>query len=179
MENRIILVDEMDREVGTEEKLAAHQKPMLHRAFSVFLYDDSGDETMLLLQQRAIGKYHSGGLWANACCSHPAASETVLDAAVRRLREELGITGVCLKEIASFIYFHQFKENLFEFEYDHVLVGRYSGAIEANKEEIEQVKWVTVSELQNELSFFGDTKYAPWFPMASSFVLNWLLVHAR
>ena len=180
MEDRIILVDEQDQEIGSEEKLAAHRTPMLHRAFSIFLYDDDGPETRVLLQQRALDKYHSGGLWANSCCSHPRVGEVLEEATVRRLEEELGVTGVRLREVGSFVYFHRFREDLYEFEYDHVFIGRYAGDVTPNPEEIAQVRWFTVPELQDELTEDsgrpeGQKKFAPWFPMAAAYALHKLI----
>ncbi|MBQ3301101.1 MAG: isopentenyl-diphosphate Delta-isomerase, partial [Eggerthellaceae bacterium] len=138
--DRIILVDEQDREVGSEEKLTAHRTPLLHRAFSIFLYDDTGEEPRLLLQQRAYGKYHSGGLWANSCCSHPRVGEVLAEATVRRLQEELGVAGVALTEVGSFVYCHKFRDDLYEHEFDHVFVGRYAGPVKPNPEEIARVE---------------------------------------
>ncbi len=170
-EDRIILVDGEDREIGSAEKTAAHRTPMLHRAFSIFLYDDTGDEPKLLLQQRAFGKYHSGGLWANTCCSHPRVSETLEEAAIRRLAEELGVEGISLTEIGSFIYMHRFQDDLYEHEFDHVFVGRWSGEVHPDPEEIHQVQWVPVSVIQKKLD---DPSLAPWFPKAVSLVIHYL-----
>ena len=169
-----MLVDELDRETGSAEKLEAHRVPLLHRAFSVFLYDDSGEETRILLQQRAFGKYHSGGLWANACCSHPRAGEPLETAVVRRLEEELGVTGCSPEEVGSFLYFHPFAEDLCEFEYDHVFVCRYAGEVRPDPEEIAQVEWVTEKRLREELKGPERGRFAFWFPIAASYVLSWL-----
>ncbi|MBR0373401.1 MAG: isopentenyl-diphosphate Delta-isomerase [Mogibacterium sp.] len=152
--DRIILVDEQDREVGSEEKLTAHRTPLLHRAFSIFLYDDTGEEPRLLLQQRAYGKYHSGGLWANSCCSHPRVGEVLAEATVRRLQEELGVAGVALTEVGSFVYCHKFRDDLYEHEFDHVFVGRYAGPVKPNPEEIARVEWVPVSRLRKDLQSY-------------------------
>ncbi|MFT4022708.1 MAG: isopentenyl-diphosphate Delta-isomerase [Flavihumibacter sp.] len=111
---QVVLVDNDDREVGTMEKMEAHRQAKLHRAFSVFIFDSRG---RMLLQQRAFGKYHSGGLWTNACCSHPFPGEAVEDAARRRLKEELGFT-VPLTHLFSFIYKAPFDNGLTEHEYD-------------------------------------------------------------
>lgn len=179
MDDRIILVDGQDREIGSEEKLTAHRTPMLHRAFSIFLYDDSGEEPMILLQQRAFDKYHSGGLWANSCCSHPRVSEPLEKAAARRLEEELGVTGVPLTEIGSFVYFHRFRDDLYEYEYDHVFVGPYSGEVLPDSKEIARVRWMPVSELKEELGLCGAphparSQFAPWFHKAAACALDWL-----
>ena len=119
---QVQLVDLFDRPCGSAEKLAAHRQPLLHRAFSVFLYH----EDALLLQQRAWQKYHCGGLWANTCCSHPQPGEALPAAAHRRLREELAI-DCPLTEIGSFVYYHPFANGLYEYEYDHIFVGSWHG----------------------------------------------------
>ena len=121
----LILVDLDDREIGTMDKAEAHRLGRLHRAFSVFIVDCD----RMLIQQRNRGKYHSGGLWANACCSHPRHGETLPEATERRLREELGISCE-LRELFDFVYFSRYVDDLFEYEYDHVFVGEYSGFIE-------------------------------------------------
>ena len=126
-DNELILVDVFDREIGCIPKETAHRHPYLHRAFSIFLYH----EQKLLLQKRAAEKYHSGGLWANACCSHPRWGEKLAEACQRRLQEELGI--VCpLQELTSFVYLHQFGPKLYEYEYDHILLGQYAGPLQVN-----------------------------------------------
>ncbi len=168
MMDQLIMVDAFDKVIGGMEKMEAHRKPVLHRAFSVFLYRDN----QLLLQKRAEEKYHSGGLWANSCCSHPRVGETVLAAAQRRLPEELGCTA-SLTEIGSFVYFHRFAEDLFEYEYDHVLVGQYDGSITPNPQEIAQVKWMDVTELAAGL-LIEPEQYCPWFRTAAPMVLRWL-----
>lgn len=170
MEQKLIWVDLMDREVGYGEKLETHQKNILHRAFSVFLYFDG----KILIQQREKHKYHSGGLWANSCCSHPRQGEEILAAADRRMEEELGIPrGTCkLREIDSFIYFQQY-DGLGEYEFDHVIVGEYRGAVLPNYEEIEGVRWVTYEQLSEELMEYPD-HFAAWFLIAAPKVLKWL-----
>ena len=121
--DNLILVDVFDNPIGTADKRRAHTVPLLHRAFSVFLINDRGE---LLLQKRASGKYHSGGLWANACCSHPRVGEESIPSAEARLMEELGVTCP-LREIGCFVYLHRFHDALYEYEYDHVLIGRHCG----------------------------------------------------
>ena len=165
MEN-IILVDTADRPVGICEKLEAHAKPMLHRAFSIFLYSDG----QMLLQGRNRNKYHSGGLWANACCSHPRAGETLEEAASRRLREELGIQAP-LTELFSFLYFAQFSKHLFEYEYDHVFLGKYSGTPDFNPDEAEEMRWVQFSQLRRELVEHPEA-FSVWFLSAAPRVLD-------
>ncbi|HSU49504.1 MAG TPA: isopentenyl-diphosphate Delta-isomerase, partial [Segetibacter sp.] len=119
----VILVNELDEQIGKMEKMEAHSKGLLHRAFSVFIFNDQGE---MLLQQRAVSKYHSGGLWTNACCSHPRPEEATEDAALRRLQEELGFT-VSLAKIFDFRYNASFTNGLTEHEFDHVFVGTYNG----------------------------------------------------
>ena len=120
----VILVNEQDEQTGTIEKMEAHRKALLHRAFSVFIFNGKGE---MLLQQRAMGKYHSPGLWTNACCSHPRPGEEVETAAFRRLKEEMGIE-TSLKKIFDFIYRTEFDNGLTEYEFDHVYIGTYPGA---------------------------------------------------
>lgn len=166
MEDRLILVDSLDRPISSEYKMNAHLKPLLHRAFSVFLV--SGDR--ILIQRRALHKYHSGGLWANSCCSHPRLGEELMDAVPRRLMEEL---GVCcpVKEIGSFVYFHRFNENLYEYEYDHVLIGHYEGEIRPNPDEIAQTLWVDSAWLEQDLREHPEI-YSVWFHTACPMVLK-------
>ena len=148
-ENRelVVLVDEHDRETGTMEKMQAHRLGELHRAFSVFLFDPTG---RVLLQRRAAGKYHSPGLWTNACCSHPRPGESVADAAMRRVKEELG-TSVRPEVQFSFRYRASFDNGLHENELDHVLFAEASGTCEPDPSEVQAIRWVTVGELTNEL----------------------------
>ena len=120
--NKLILVDENDLPLGTAEKMEAHEKGLLHRAFSVFIFNAQGK---MLLQQRAINKYHSGGLWTNACCSHPYFEEETLVAAEKRLQEEMGFVSE-LKELFSFIYKAPFENGLTEHELDHVMIGYFN-----------------------------------------------------
>lgn len=165
----LILVDIRDRPTGTAGKAQAHAAPLLHRAFSVFLINDTGE---LLLQQRAPGKYHSGGLWANACCSHPRQGEATVPSAEARLTEELGITCP-LQEIGSFIYLHRFADDLYEYEYDHVLLGRCSGPFLPDPQEIAALRWVTPTQLAEALRTSPEL-FAPWFITAAPMVLRCL-----
>ena len=165
--NDLILVDSWDNPIGTAGKGEAHARPMLHRAFSVFLSDEEG---RLLLQKRALGKYHSGGLWANSCCSHPRAEEETISSAELRLMEELGVTCP-LREIGSFIYFHRFRDTLYEYEYDHVRLGRCSGPFAPDPEEIAELRWVTPIQLADELRSAPE-QFAPWFLTAAPMVLR-------
>lgn len=164
---QLILVDLYDREIGSAGKREAHARPLLHRAFSVFLTDGEG---RLLLQKRAAEKYHSGGLWANACCSHPRRGEQLIPSAESRLREELGMSCP-LTEVGSFVYCHRFSETLFEYEYDHVLLGKYSGPLRPDPEEIEELRWVTPQALVQELLMVPE-HFAVWFLTAAPMVLH-------
>lgn len=140
---KVILVDETDREVGTEEKLKAHVDGKMHRAFSIFVFNTRGE---LLLQRRAAGKYHSGGLWTNTCCSHPKPGEAVIDAAHRRLKEEMGF-DCPLRKIFSFTYHVKFDSKFSEHEYDHVLIGEFDGQPKINLDEVEEYCWVKPEQL--------------------------------
>lgn len=166
MNTTVILVDQFDNPIGTMEKLAAHESPKLHRAFSIFIYH----ENKLLIQQRAYEKYHGGGLWANTCCSHPKSDESLEAATQRRLLEEVGIKTE-LEEIYSFIYYYKFSNGLFEYEYDHVFIGNYNGPTFPNEEEIYTLKWVDASELLKDL-LAAPEKYAPWFLAAAPRVIQ-------
>ena len=157
-ENDLILVDLDDRETGYGEKMDVHRKGLLHRAFSVFLFH----ENRLLIQQRALEKYHCGGLWANTCCSHPHTGQSLLDAVPQRLMEECGIGEVPLHEAGCFVYRAVFPNGLTEFEVDHVFVGEYAGILSPNPEEIAELRYVPLAELtKNMITYPG--KYAPWF----------------
>ena len=156
--NELILVDLDDREIGYGEKMDIHKRGLLHRAFSVFLFD--GDQ--VLIQRRAEGKYHSAGLWANTCCSHPRAGETVYDAAVRRLYQECGIENDALREAGHFVYRAVFPNGLTEYEVDHVLVGKYAGPFCPDPEEASELRYVPLSELKQDM-LTSPEKYAAWF----------------
>jgi isopentenyl-diphosphate delta-isomerase len=157
----VVLVDEDDRAVGTEEKLAAHEKALLHRALSVFVFDSSG---RLLLQRRALSKYHSGGLWTNTCCSHPRPGEAVLDAAHRRLREEMGF-DCSLEPAFTFVYHAPFAHGLTEHELDHVLIGSFDGTPQADPAEVAEWAWIAPGELGADLARRPE-RYTAWFPLA-------------
>jgi len=162
MNAQVILVDAQDREIGIMEKLEAHQKALLHRAFSVFIFNTKGQ---LLLQQRHLDKYHCGGLWTNTCCSHPQPGEATQAAAERRLKEELGFT-VPLTHKGHFIYRAEFDNGLTEHELDHVLIGQTDlHNPPFNREEIAEVKWVTISDLERDLENHPD-RYTPWLKPA-------------
>jgi isopentenyl-diphosphate delta-isomerase len=161
MEDSVVLVNEHDQEIGTMEKMEAHRKALLHRAFSVFIFNDRGE---MLLQRRAMKKYHSGGLWTNACCSHPRPGEQTGDAAKRRLREELGFVTT-LKPAFSFTYKAPFDNGLTEHEFDHVLTGRYNGGIKPNPDEVDDYCYKTMDEIRGDLANHPH-KYTAWFLIA-------------
>lgn len=156
-DEQLILVDMQDRETGSDSKESIHRQGLLHRAFSVFLFD--GDR--LLIQKRAVNKYHSGGAWANTCCSHQRKGEALTDAAHRRLRQECGI-DTDIHEAGSFVYRTEFKNGLIEFEYDHVFIGSYCGEFAPDKEEIEIMKFENVETVMEDIRSCPQ-KYAPWF----------------
>ena len=157
----IILVDDKDRPTGTMEKMEVHQKALLHRAFSVFIFNDKGE---MLLQKRAANKYHSAGLWTNACCSHPAPGTDTLQAAGMRLQEEMGFTTE-LKKIFDFIYKAPFENGLTEHEFDHVFVGKYSGVIKPDPNEVSDYCFKSIDDIRNSLQSHAD-KYTYWFKIA-------------
>ncbi|MFZ9661068.1 MAG: isopentenyl-diphosphate Delta-isomerase [Chitinophagaceae bacterium] len=160
-EEMVVLVNELDEQIGLMEKMKAHQEALLHRAFSVFLFDQDG---LMLLQKRALTKYHSAGLWTNACCSHPRAEETVLAAAQRRLYEELGIKPEIHKAF-SFTYKAEFDNGLTEHEFDHVFVGRYHGPITPNPLEVSEYMYRSIDDIRLDLKTIPD-QYTEWFKIA-------------
>ena len=168
MEN-VILVDEKDNQVGLMPKLEAHQKGLLHRAFSVFIFNS---DYKLLLQKRASSKYHSGGLWTNTCCSHPRDGEDTIDAANRRLNEEMGIK-TSLRKVFEFIYTAELDNNLIENEFDHVFYGVYDIDPIINKDEAEDFKWVDMETLKNDIENNKD-QYTVWFKIAFDYFYNYL-----
>src|SRR6478736_6266868 len=143
----VILVDEQDNEIGTMEKLEAHRKGLLHRAFSILVFNAKGE---LLLQKRAASKYHSGGLWTNTCCSHPKKGEPMKLTAQGKLKQEMGIE-VQLEFSHKFIYKASLDHNLTEHEYDHVLIGHYEGDPLLNREEAEDWKYASIEKIQAEI----------------------------
>lgn len=166
--NQVVLVDEDDQPVGTMDKLEAHRKGLLHRAFSVVIFNSSGE---MLLQKRSQKKYHSAGLWTNACCSHPLPDEETIDAARRRLKEELGIELVP-DYSHKFIYRASLDNNLIEYEYDHVFIGKFDGAIMVNNDEIEDWKFMSMAALREDL-VQNPRRYTYWFKLImKSLILN-------
>lgn len=157
----VILVNENDEATGEMEKLEVHRRGILHRAFSVFIINEEGE---MLLQKRASDKYHSGGLWTNACCSHPFPGENTLTAAHRRLREELGFDCE-LEKLFEFTYRAELDNNLTEYEYDHVFSGIYSGQINIDKNEIGEVVYEDINRLSGWIEDKpGD--FTEWFKIA-------------
>ncbi|MBR3257571.1 MAG: isopentenyl-diphosphate Delta-isomerase [Eggerthellaceae bacterium] len=180
MEDELILVDGCDRQVGSAPKLRAHEEGLLHRAFSVVLVRADG---ALLLSRRAEGKYHSGGLWANSCCSHPRVGEAVLDAAARRVREELGcgVAPGTLREIGVYVYRAVFANCLVEYEYDHVLLGRIDAApgeedaaLALDPAEVGETRWISPEALAAELAACPEA-FAAWAPGVLAMALRELL----
>ncbi len=157
----VILVDEHDVQTGNMEKLEVHQKALLHRAFSVFIFNAKGE---VLLHKRAEKKYHSGGLWTNACCSHPQPGEETLAAAQIRLQEEMGFSTE-LKKAFDFIYKKAFDNGLTEHEYDHVFIGRYDGDITPDAEEVSDYCFKSFAEIKNSIHSHPQ-KYTEWFKIA-------------
>lgn len=167
MIEEVILVDNEDRQIGLMEKMQAHREAKLHRAFSVFLLNDKGE---VLLQQRALDKYHCGGMWTNACCSHPRAGESLQAAVDRRLQEEMGIA--CETNwVYSFIYKADVGEGLFEHEFDHVFFGRFSDEPKPDANEVSDWAYVTLEELRSDVEV-NPTKYTPWFKIILAEVLD-------
>lgn len=157
----VILVDERDVQVGTMEKLEVHQKALLHRAFSIFIFNSKGE---MLLQQRAANKYHSAGLWTNACCSHPQPGEDTLVAAIARLKVEMGIVTP-IKKAFDFTYRTSFDNGLTEHEFDHVFVGEYDGKIEPNGEEVSDYCFKSMKDISESI-LSHPQKYSEWFKIA-------------
>jgi isopentenyl-diphosphate Delta-isomerase len=164
----VILVTAQDLEIGVMEKMEAHQKGLLHRAFSVFIFDKNGK---MLLQQRAAKKYHGGLLWTNACCSHPYPDENVQEAAERRLNEELGFT-IPLEKIFSFTYRAEVENGLIEHEYDHVFAGEYDGELNPNSEEVAAYAYCSMEEIVNLLDQ-SPSHFTTWFRIAFPQIENW------
>ena len=155
---QVILVDENDRQIGLMEKQAAHIGPHLHRAFSVFIFNSKGE---LLMQQRALSKYHSPGLWTNTCCSHPRDGETLAEATSRRLMEEMGMTCE-MHEVYTFIYKAPVGQGLTEHEFDHVWIGRSDDTPLINREEVESWKYMNLNDLKNDIALHPEL-YTEWF----------------
>jgi isopentenyl-diphosphate delta-isomerase len=174
MKQKVILVTPQDEAIGVMEKMEAHHKGVLHRAFSVFIFDKNG---RMLLQQRAAQKYHGGLLWTNACCSHPYPNERVETAAKRRLREELGFV-TSLKKIFAFTYKAQVENNLIEYEYDHVFVGEYEGEITPDKEEVNAIAFYSMNDIGHLITSRPDN-FTAWFKIAFPQIESWWRMNYR
>lgn len=162
---QVILVDEQDNEIGTMEKLQAHLEGRLHRAISIFTSNSKGE---LLLQQRAADKYHSANLWTNTCCSHPRPGESVHDAAIRRLHEEMGMTCE-LKEAFSFVYKARLENNLTEYEFDHVFTGVTDTTPVPEQTEVAGWKYMSINNLEADIKT-NPGKYTEWFKIC---LMDW------
>jgi isopentenyl-diphosphate delta-isomerase len=167
-EDKVILVNEHDDMVGIMDKMEAHKQGLLHRAFSIFIFDTKGE---MLLQQRALNKYHSGGLWTNACCSHPIAGEKTEEAAIRRLNEELGFETP-VEKIFDFVYKAEFDNGLTEHEFDHVFAGEYQGRVIINPDEVSDYCYKEISEIKNMLQAHPK-KFTAWFHIAFPKIEEW------
>lgn len=157
-EEQVILVNENDEKIGLMPKLEAHEKGLLHRAFSVFVFNEKNE---LMLQQRALHKYHSPGLWTNTCCSHQRDGETSLEAGKRRLFEEMGFETP-LKESISFIYTAPFDNGLTEHEFDHILLGTYTKEPFINESEVAAWKWMSLEDVKKDIEAQPEL-YTAWF----------------
>lgn len=168
MNEQVILVNEKDEIKGVAGKMEAHKKGLLHRAFSIFVFNRKGE---MLLQRRALSKYHSGGLWTNACCSHPCPGEDTATAAMRRLKEEMGFE-TRLEKIFDFVYKADFKNGLTEHEFDHVYAGEYEGEIRSSTEEVMDYCYRNLHEIGNSLHT-DSSQYTEWFRLAFPGIESW------
>lgn len=166
LEDELILVDLNDEVVGYGLKMDVHKKGLLHRAFSIFIFNDD----KLLVQKRALNKYHSGGLIANSCCSHTRRNEELSDATKRRLKEEVGIETT-LKEVGTLTYRAVFDNGLIEYELDHIFVGEYDGKFAPNYEEVADMYFIDIDELLVDMKD-NPSRYAPWFISALPIALK-------
>lgn len=164
----VILVNEQNEELGTLEKIQAHRRGLLHRAFSIFVFDGKG---RMLLQQRAEGKYHGALLWTNACCSHPYPGEATASAALRRLEEELGFRTV-LREVFSFTYRADVENGLVEHEFDHVFAGEYEGRLHPDPAEVAAVRYEDMALIRKDLEKHPE-RYTTWFRIAFPRIELW------
>lgn len=169
IEEQVILVNEQDEQIGLMPKMEAHEKAVLHRAFSIFIFNDNDE---LMLQQRALDKYHSPGLWTNTCCSHQRDGETNIAAGKRRLKEEMGFV-TDLQESISFIYKASFDNGLTEHEYDHVLLGTYNDAPKINLDEVASWKWMKIEGVKDDMALQPEI-YTEWFKIIFSNFYNYI-----
>ncbi|MET0636035.1 MAG: isopentenyl-diphosphate Delta-isomerase [Chitinophagaceae bacterium] len=174
MTQELILVNELDEQIGTGEKMKIHREGLLHRAFSVFVFNENGQ---MLLQRRSLSKYHSGGLWTNTCCSHPAPGQDLEDAAGKRLFEEMGF-NTPLTRVFDFIYRAGLGNGMTEHEFDHVFVGGYNGPVNYNTDEVMDYCYQTMDELKESIRFKPDV-YTEWFKLAFPLVESWWLEHFK
>ena len=154
----VVLVNENDEKIGLMPKMEAHEKGLLHRAFSVFIFNRNKE---LMLQKRSLKKYHSPGLWTNTCCSHQRDGESNINAGMRRLKEEMGFSSE-LREINSFIYKVKFDNGLIEHEFDYILVGEYENDVEPNSQEVDDWKWIDLDEINDDIKT-NPEEYTEWF----------------
>ena len=174
MPEYVVLVDNQDKQIGLMEKQAAHVNPTLHRAFSIFIFNSNGE---MLLQQRALTKYHTPGLWTNTCCSHPRDGESLQDATKRRLMEEMGME--CdLKEAFSFIYKADVMQGLTEHEFDHVFIGTTDATPIINRAEVESYKYETVANIAEDIEK-NPQNYTAWFKIAFAKLLPVISTEAK
>lgn len=171
-EEKVILVNENDEQIGLMEKLEAHEKAVLHRAFSVFVLNDKNE---VMLQQRALHKYHSPLLWTNTCCSHQREGETNIQAGTRRLYEEMGFTTE-LKELFHFIYKAPFDNGLTEHELDHVMIGYSNEAPKINPDEVESWKWMSIEAIRDDIQTQSEI-YTVWFKIIFNEFYHYLEEH--
>lgn len=171
-EQMLVLVDEQDNQTGIMEKMEVHRKALLHRAFSVFVFNSQGE---MLLQRRALSKYHSGGLWTNTCCSHPFPGETPQAAGKRRMKEELGFETEVTPAF-SFIYKAELDNELTEYEFDHVLIGEYDGDVYPNEDEVGDYCYINMDVLRDSLAQHP-MKYTAWFKIAFPMLEAYLEKH--
>ena len=171
-EEQVILVNEHDEPIGLMNKLEAHEKAVLHRAFSVFVLNSNNE---IMLQQRAHQKYHSPLLWTNTCCSHQRDGETNIEAGSRRLYEEMGFKTE-LKELFNFIYKAPFDNGLTEHELDHVMIGYFNEDPQINPEEAESWKWMCIEEVKNDM-FLHPEIYTVWFKIIFDEFYHYLEEH--
>ena len=168
MEEQVIIVNESDDPIGTMGKTEAHQRPILHRAFSVFIFNDKGE---MLLQKRALNKYHSAGLWTNTCCSHPRPGEDTLAAATRRLKEEMGF-HTPLEKVFDFVYNASFENGLHEYEFDHVFTGTYNDEVRPDANEVSEYRFMSMEAVQSSLDK-NPEKYTAWFNIVFPRITMW------
>ena len=169
VEEQVILVNEYDEQIGLMPKMEAHEKAVLHRAFSVFVFNTKNE---LMLQQRAAHKYHSPLLWTNTCCSHQRDGESNIEAGTRRLKEEMGFT-TDLKETTSFIYKAPFDNGLTEHELDHIMLGYYENEPIINKQEVEDWKWMPLEDVKHDINVHQE-QYTAWFKIIFEKFYNYI-----